>query len=1033
MDDLTLALTLAGKTKTIEEKSEQVTPSSASVLYMVAVTASSGGKVVLKDEIESAAEWADGDFVEIDEDGNFEEYESEDDPLEDIDDAAVDRTDGDGVDIEEADVESVSFSVSEYHTQAQEAYVMEIAEEGEAVEDALPDENASITDEIDDGDATELPEGGETSSEDALADENATIEDLTDDDYTLVDSESDDVSEDYVAGAETSDGYTTASCIGAIKEGDRVAVIVQDGKLTVIGVVGSGDEQNALLKDTSQTANDASDAADEAGALADSAQKKADEAEKAADEAAGAAIDAQLNANEAKQKAEEAQQLANNAAAEAEEAAQKAADAEAKADQVELDLSGVTAEVSNVKKDAAQMRTDLMGEIDVVRTEASETYAKKTDVATTETTLRKEIEDSIAETKTTFAQDYAKKTELEGAIVDAKADLQTQITQNANEISSVAKSVEETQVDITDQNGKIANAVQIANAAQTVANGAKTDADEAKAQAEEAQAAADAANTAAATAQSNADKANTQANLAQSLADSAKTDLAKAQTKLAEVENTVGSTQADLEEAQQAVSEAQQAVDEAQAAADEARAQADAAQATANEAKTSAFSANAAASTAQQKADEAQTSANNAQKAADEAKEDLRVLENRVTTAETKIQQNSEQIALMATKKEVQETLEGYYTIEETEAAIKVKSDAITSSVKSTYATKEEIKNIEVGGRNLAIGTKSEWQEVSVGSSNGQLPHTANGTVSHIHTYTDYGVKVGDFVTFGVDLNANGKPIAIGAYLANSAGAIKSAHGNYINSGETGRSTLAVEALEGYDRFYVCIETDGSVSQSLIQRYKCLKIEKGNKATDWTPAPEDMATGDEVDNAQASADEANAGVSETNERVSVAESLIQQLSDSISMLVVDEKGQSLMTQNSDGVTYSFSMSETNNTVNDLQQKLDTLQQETGSTQSTVDALNQAVDDIGKTMDYVRIGTYEDEPCIELGESDSDYTLMITNKRILFRVGSNIPTLVDTSGLVTENISINGELRHGNYFWKQRGNGHYSLQWKAVKG
>ena len=241
MDDLTLALKLTGKEKTTEEKSEVMNPSTASIVYMVAVTASSGGEVVLKDEIDEQAEWEEGDFVEVDEEGDFEEYESEDDPMEDVDDAVVDMTDGDGVDIEETDGESLAYTVADYHEDAVAAYS---EEEGEVIEDDLPEEDATIDDTLDDGDAEVIPDVGEL-NEDELPDENTTTDELSDTDYTLTDDNSDDES-DEIEGAEVSDGYTVAECIGSVKAGDRVAVAVQNGKLMVIGVVGSGDEEEAL-------------------------------------------------------------------------------------------------------------------------------------------------------------------------------------------------------------------------------------------------------------------------------------------------------------------------------------------------------------------------------------------------------------------------------------------------------------------------------------------------------------------------------------------------------------------------------------------------------------------------------------------------------------------------------------------------------------------------------------------------------------------------------------------------------------------
>ena len=251
MDELSLAKKLLGTETTTEEKTEHIDTSTASIVYMVAVTSSSGGEVILKNENEAIeGDWEEGDYVEIDEDGDFEEYESDDDELEDVDDTVVDMTEGDGVNIEESETETLAFTVSEYQVQAQAEY----EEEVEAEEDELAEEGAEVTDDIDDGDATELPDDGEAEAEeDELAEEGAEITELDDAEYILTDDNSDDESDEVVPGAEISDGYTVAECIGVVNEGDRVAVMVQNGQMTVLGVAGSGDEQKAEITHTIET------------------------------------------------------------------------------------------------------------------------------------------------------------------------------------------------------------------------------------------------------------------------------------------------------------------------------------------------------------------------------------------------------------------------------------------------------------------------------------------------------------------------------------------------------------------------------------------------------------------------------------------------------------------------------------------------------------------------------------------------------------------------------------------------------------
>lgn len=292
-------------------------------------------------------------------------------------------------------------------------------------------------------------------------------------------------------------------------------------------------------------------------------------------------------------------------------------------------------------------------------------------------------------------------------------------------------------------------------------------------------------------------------------------------------------------------------------------------------------------------------------------------LETRVTNAETTIAQNSDALLLKAEKTEVETAkseaistaasdattkannalssantnttnlLKEYTKTSDMEAAINLKADSITNSVSATYATKatvenvqniantakSDIDNLKIGGRNLALGTSEEWQEVTVSSWSGQLHHIVNGTTNYKHTYEDYGVSIGDQLTFSVDIKANGKKCFIRVDQYKEDGSSYGHEGNGIQDGETGRSVLTVDVLEDYIGFNVYIGSDGTVSEAIIQQYKCLKIEKGNRASEWTPAPEDLATVDSV--------------TEVDERLISAESSLTILSNNISANVTE--------------------------------------------------------------------------------------------------------------------------------------------------
>jgi hypothetical protein len=102
----------------------------------------------------------------------------------------------------------------------------------------------------------------------------------------------------------------------------------------------------------------------------------------------------------------------------------------------------------------------------------------------------------------------------------------------------------------------------------------------------------------------------------------------------------------------------------------------------------------------------------------------------------------------------------------------------------------------------------------------------------------------------------------------------------------------------------------------------------------------------------------------------------------------------------------------------------------------------SIADLGALGEYVKIGVFENEPCIELGESDSDFKLIITNTRIMFREGTSTPAYVNNKALNIDKAIIENELQMGDeedtsqsgvFIWKVRRNGNMGLQWKKKTG
>lgn len=376
-------------------------------------------------------------------------------------------------------------------------------------------------------------------------------------------------------------------------------------------------------------------------ALADQFATEAAANRKAREEAARKAAEAEAEAEAARQAAEEAATKAAQAEADLVAAQQAAAESQRLANEAQAQADAAAQASAQAKADAAAAT-------------ASAQLAQSS--AQTATTKAAEAE-ALASTATTNANDA--KTTAAAAKLDAE-QAQKDIASLGENLETVtntmtadyARKTDLTNTEASLQSQISQNAAQISSTVSRMETIDET-ANNAKAQAEAAKSGAD-------TAKAAADAATKAANDAESKVTQAEKDLASAQQNLANVTNRVGATESEIAEAQAAVVTAQAAADKAKADA-------------AN----------------------AQAAASAAQKAADDAQDAVDGLATRVTNAETKIIQNSDQIALRATKTEVTNTLGGYYTKEQTDSAISVKANEITQSVSGTYATKDSLSSAE--------------------------------------------------------------------------------------------------------------------------------------------------------------------------------------------------------------------------------------------------------------------------------------------------------------------------------------------------
>ena len=140
------------------------------------------------------------------------------------------------------------------------------------------------------------------------------------------------------------------------------------------------------------------------------------------------------------------------------------------------------------------------------------------------------------------------------------------------------------------------------------------------------------------------------------------------------------------------------------------------------------------------------------------------------------------------------------------------------------------VDGVKIGGTNLLKGTQDDtWEAYTSG-------------LHYVRPYTELaalGVAAGDVLTYSLRLKVD-KPTQLRMIMTKSTSddRVVDVRGAWFIPGE-GRAWVSAEvpAEAGYVRMYIASDGGAAVDGY----WKGEKLEKGNKATDWSPAPEDPA------------------------------------------------------------------------------------------------------------------------------------------------------------------------------------------------
>lgn len=462
-------------------------------------------------------------------------------------------------------------------------------------------------------------------------------------------------------------------------------------------------------------------------------------------------------------------------------------------------------------------------------------------------------------------------------------------------------------------------AVEKADTATNTANSAVTKAEEATTKAETATNAANSAVSKAETATTKATDASAKASEATTKAEDAVAKANEATTKANLVENKA-------EEAKSAADSAKQAADEANTAAATAQDTADTAKANAK--------------TAQDTADTAKANAKTAQN-------DVNALKGRVTSAETSIKQNSDAIALRATKTEVTNAIAG----------------------------------INVGGRNLARNTSNEWSDWITPKANSTNVTASSGSIIYFPTE----INVGDdyYIQCEVEFDnvtpSDGKRSHFalqgsvdGKWEANK---FNPWHDNIYNikNGITKFSKKATSNIEPTPA-EVFADCAFRVDNWATGRYRWrrIKVEVGNKATDWSPAPEDLVA----------------------ESKTYTDAQIKVSADSITSTV----SKTYLTNIDANKTYASS-----SRVADLESRVT---QNANSITANFQTISKQIDDKTAVVNaWVSEGSDGTNPYLELGTNKSELKTRLTNSELAFMDGFNKVAYISNNSMSITNANI----------------------------
>lgn len=664
--------------------------------------------------------------------------------------------------------------------------------------------------------------------------------------------------------------------------------------------------------------------------------------------------------NEIDSKISEIHTQVSQANTQSKEAVDKATQAQtdaSKANELANTANTQSSEAKQLAQDANTSTGKAQKQIDAIKGDITDSKKQIQDAVDKANANAKEI-NSVKET-------YATKVDLTNESKTIHADVSTEIEKKVGELSTTVSQTYASKSDLTTLEGSMNT--QFKQTADTISTHASSieklqsdttqaqlDITEATKKATDAQTQADKALGNAQSAQTLADEAKKKADSAQTNLDNANKELEDAKANLESVTGRVDATEGEITKAQTRLTNAESAVQKAQTDATEAQGNA---------------------TTAIDNANTAQEVANDAKAKAEQAQKDLAELTNKVTSNTTAIEQNANAIKLQA---------------------------------KSITETSNKIDNLQIGGRNLLLSTQTFKPNFGLNGT----PETPSKDVDGFY-YVSLRNTFANYIYQEVDL-VLGQTYTISFYAKCDSNVQLEIKDDSKNNAALAYATINSKDWKLYSTTFVVMAKNDIPNVTFLTRQdsatiyiKKIKLELGNKNTDWTPAPEDV---DEAIN------------TERTERQSAIETKANEITSKVSETYVSNSAfehyqntvSTQFTQTKNDFTWSINQSVTD-AKNEMSIQID-------SVNGRVDGLKQTTDNVNSYMSF-------DNDALTLGKSDSAFKTKITNQEwSIQKNGAKVTYINDKTMYITDG-QFTQSLKVGAFGFVPRANG--SLDFKKV--